>query len=251
MLSKNKIKLIRSLRILKFRRQLGLFIAEGPKIVGEVLNTHFIIDSIFATLEWFEENSELDLPEKREIISESELKKISNLKTPNEVVALVKIPMPAQFPDISEHLVLVLDEIKDPGNLGTIIRTADWFGIDHIICSDSCVDVFNPKVVQSAMGSVTRVPVLYTDLIKYLQSLKTSTPVYGMVLQGSNLFSSNLTKHGLIIIGSESHGISKSLFPFITNKLSIPNYADSNSAESLNASIAAAITLAEFKRRGL
>ncbi|MEZ5084145.1 MAG: RNA methyltransferase [Bacteroidales bacterium] len=251
MLSKNKIKLIRSLHILKFRRQLGLFIAEGPKIVREVLNSHYTIDSIFATCEWFEQNSAVDLPVKREIISESELKKISNLKTPNEVLAIVKIPMPPQLPDVSKHIVLMLDEIKDPGNLGTIIRMADWFGIEHIICSDSCVDVFNPKVVQSAMGSVFRVQVFYTDLIKYLRSLTPGLPVYGTFTEGSNIFLADLVNHGVIIIGSESHGISRSLLPFISNRLSIPNFAGSTSAESLNASIAAAITIAEFRRREL
>lgn len=251
MLSKNKLKLIRSLQILKYRRQLGLFIAEGPKIVNEFLNSRFEVAFIFATREWFDKNTELKLPVNSDIISESELKKISNLITPNEVLAVVKVLVPAEYPNVSNELVLMLDNIKDPGNLGTIIRTADWFGINHIICSESCVDVYNPKVVQSAMGSLARVSVHYTGLEKYLQSLKSGVPVYGTVLDGKNIFSSGLSNHGVIIIGSESHGISDTLQPFITHRISIPNLSETKSADSLNASVAAAITLAEFKRRTL
>lgn len=237
--------------MLKFRRQFGLFIAEGPKVVNEVLNSHFTVHSIYATPDWFGRHNVALLPGEKFIITDIELKKISHLKTPNNVLALIEIPEAGPLPDPSLQLLLMLDEIKDPGNLGTIIRTADWFGVKHIICSINCVDVYNPKVVQSAMGSVTRVNIHYIKLASYLSTLDKIIPVYGTVLNGTNIFSTNLSTHGIILTGSESHGISPALLPYITRRISIPNFSESASAESLNASIATAITLAEFKRRGI
>ncbi len=169
-------------------------------------------------------------------------------------MAVVKIPdQQEELPDMDKNLVLMLDNISDPGNLGTIIRTADWFGVQHIICSENCADVYNPKVVQATMGSIFRIKIQYKMLKKILQTLPVKIPIYGTLLDGNNIYEADLEKNGVILIGNESHGISENLFPFVTKKIRIPGYSPekSSSAESLNASIAAAIVLAEFRRRFL
>jgi len=229
-----------------------MFIVEGPKLINELVNSSFRIEGIYALPEWISSNG-IRFSNRTNIfeISEKELDRISALKAPNQVLAVVN--MTEDFKPESEHLndlVLMLDDIKDPGNMGTILRTADWFGIKQIICSNSCVDIYNFKVVQATMGSLFRVKVFYTDLKEYLEQLPKDQLIYGTLLEGKNIYKANLTKHGIIIIGNESRGISSELIPFVTNKLTIPSYSikSMNKAESLNASIATAIVCAEFRR---
>ncbi len=235
----------------KFRDEYHQFIAEGDKLVTELLTSHFKIIEIFAVRAWSDAhkiNPSIAVTE----VTALELERISGLTTPNMVLALVEIPQ-TQFIDASafEKLILLLDEIKDPGNLGTIIRIADWFGISTIICSEHTVDVYNPKVVQATMGSIARVSLHYTDLAFFLKNKPKEIPVYGTLLNGKNIYSQTLSKNGLIVIGNESKGISDELLPYISQKLYIPSYAENpgNKAESLNASVAAAIVCAEFMRR--
>jgi len=250
MLSKNKIKYLQSLKIQKFREIHRRFIAEGDKLVKELINSDLVVEEIFGLNDWI---IEVNIPKNICVceVNTSELERISNLKTPNKVVAVVKIPNNVnEYINYQNDLVLLLDNIKDPGNLGTIIRIADWFGIKSIICSENTVEVYNPKVIQATMGSISRVKVFYKNLIKYLTSIPTTTPVYGSILNGEDIYSCELTTNGIIIIGNESNGISEDLYPFIDKRIKIPMYNNSseNKAESLNASIATAIICAEFKR---
>jgi TrmH family RNA methyltransferase len=253
MLSKNQLKLVNSLRLHKNRQEHGFFIAEGVKLVDESLKSSFEIRQLFATPEWIAAGH---LPEGRHLvdvveISLSDLNKISALTTPNQVLALVKIPSDIPVPDASGEWVLLLDQIRDPGNLGTIIRTADWFGIDRIIAATSSVDIWNPKVVQASMGSVFRMPVHYTDINTYLSENQNKVPVYGTLLEGEDISGIKLGKEGIVVIGNESHGISDMVKPFITRKITIPaaNAGVSGRAESLNASIATAILCYEIRRQ--
>jgi TrmH family RNA methyltransferase len=253
MLSKSQIQFISSLGINKYRRINLKFIAEGTKIVHELLQSNFIPDTLFATEDWIQENM-LGIDKEIRIIqvTENELKKISTLKTPNRVLAVVNVPAsPKEIPDVNSFLFLMLDNINDPGNMGTIIRTADWFGIPNIICSENCVDVYNPKVVQASMGSIFRVGIRYENLNDFLQNLKDDVPIYGTLLEGNNLYETDIRNNGIIIIGNESHGISAHLLPYIKSKIRIPAYSQNQTfpAESLNASVATAIVLAEFRRR--
>ena len=254
MISKSQVQFIKSLSISKFRKTYKMFIAEGPKVVNELANSSFKIEGIFALGDWINTNrfrfsKDTSLTE----VSEKELGRISTLKTPNQVVAVVHIAENIQQQSKSlNELVLMLDDIRDPGNMGTIIRTADWFGIKQIICSNSCVDRYNPKVVQATMGSLFRVNVFYTDLKEYLEQLPKDKFVYGTLLEGENIYQAKLNTEGIIIIiGNESHGISKALTPFITHKITIPNHSVKpwDTAESLNASTATAIVCAEFRRQ--
>lgn len=252
MISKSQIQFIKSLSISKFRKTHEMFIAEGPKVVNELANSSFKIQGVYALSDWINKNqfrfsNDTSLTE----VTEKELGRLSALKTPNQVVAIIHIAENIQQQSKSpDDLVLMLDDIRDPGNMGTIIRTADWFGIKQIICSNSCVDMYNPKVVQATMGSLFRVNVFYADLKEYLELLPKDQSVYGTLLEGENIYQSKLDKEGIIIIGNESHGISKALIPFITHKITIPNYSVKpwDTAESLNASTATAIVCAEFRR---
>lgn len=253
MISKSQIQFIKSLSVSKFRKTHQRFIAEGPKLVFELANSSFEIEGIYALRTWIESNQfgfskDTDISE----VTEKELGRISALKTPNQVLAIVHIKDNNQPENNAlNDLVLMLDDIRDPGNMGSIIRTADWFGVQQIICSNSCVDIYNPKVVQATMGSLFRVLIYYTDLKKQLEQLPKDHFVYGTLLEGKNIYESNLEKKGIIVIGNESHGISKELIPLITNKITIPNYSIKpwDTAESLNASTATAIVCAEFRRQ--
>jgi TrmH family RNA methyltransferase len=253
MISKSQIQYVKSLTVSKFRKTHKKFIAEGPKIINELANSSFTIEGIYAQSAWIKSNR-FRFPNDTQIIevSEKELSRISGLKTPNQALAVVHMSENIQ-PDSNtfNDLVLMLDNISDPGNMGTIIRTADWFGIKQIICSDSCVDIYNPKVVQATMGSLFRVQVFYTNLKIYLEQLPAEQVIYGTLLEGKNIYQTNLEKQGIIVIGNESRGISKDLIPFITHKLFIPNYSFKpwDTAESLNASTATAIVCAEFRRQ--
>jgi len=233
-ITKNQIKFIKSLSLKKNRIKEQLFIAEGEKVVSELLRSDFEIKNIYATKEWKVSNDNITQ------ISNAELQRISNLKSPNKVLAVV------QFKNhkIIKHdgITLVLDEINDPGNLGTIIRMCDWFGVKQIICSKNTVDIFNPKVVQSAMGSAFRVQVNYTDLENYLSEIK--TPIYGAFMDGKNLKEVKLPKSAHLVLGNEANGISAEINKLITDKVAIKNIG--NSAESLNVAVATSILLHVF-----
>ncbi len=250
MLSKARIKLINSLNMEKYRRQHGLFVVEGTSSVLDFLNSEFRLDRLYATGKWIEEHREY-IPSGYTEVEERELKKISFLKTPQEVVAVFKIPDWKDF-DLKNltGLLLMLDSIQDPGNMGTIIRTADWFGIDTIVCSPASANPFNPKVVQASMGSLSRVKVYSADLKEILQNRPDYLNTFGAVLDGQPLNEVAKPQTGIIIIGNEAHGISKELLPLIDFKITIPRYSGHSgpAAESLNASIAAAIICYEFRK---
>jgi TrmH family RNA methyltransferase len=252
MISKNQIKHIASLKSSKFRSEYNEFIVEGEKMVSELFNSSFKIKQIFATEDWISSNQELSSNTiEFEKVSPKELGRISALKTPNKVLALVSIPKP-NFTTINyDQLILVLDKLQDPGNLGTLVRTADWFGIKDIICSKDTVSLYNPKVIQSTMGSFTRVNLHYTALKGVLKGISKELSVYGSLLEGKSLFQEKLSDKGLIIIGNESQGISKEIQSFVSHKISIPSFATNkdNQAESLNASLATGIICAEFRRQ--
>jgi TrmH family RNA methyltransferase len=254
MISKNQTKVIASLHQKKFRKEHGLFIAEGEKVCRELIDSGFIVQSLFMT-EGFRKNKFSSWTKKisYEIVSEKELEKISALTSPQEILAVAEIPNAVfKFEALTGELTLMLDDIRDPGNLGTIIRIADWFGIKNIICSENCADAFNPKTVQATMGSLFHLSIIYKPLGGILnEAVKKNIPVYGTVLDGENIYQSRLSSQGIILIGSESHGISQTLMPFITSKISIPAFSSSGAkqAESLNAAMAAAIVCSEFRRR--
>lgn len=256
MLSKNQIRHIVALRNKKGREDRCQFIAEGHKLVTDLIESSFAITGIYADPSWIAVN--LGKVKKKNIpVTETisrEMKQISALSTPSPVLAVIEIPLPVEgSPRLPEDdLTLILDDIQDPGNLGTIIRVADWFGIENVVCSNTCVDVYNPKVVQATMGSIARVNVQYTDLAKFLRKMEGMLPVYGTYLDGENLFEQqNLSGKGVILIGNESRGISSSLDQFVSRRLFIPSFgiSDSGKAESLNASVATAIICAEFRKK--
>lgn len=244
-LSKNKIKQIHSLELKKFRTSTHTFIAEGFKCVGELLKEGFKAQTIIATPDWQAPLSKSCFPEYIDV-TDDELRKASLLPHPQQVLGIFEIPdthIDCNLNDIaSEDLCLCLDGIQDPGNLGTIIRTADWFGVRHIVCSRDTVSCFNPKVVQSTMGSLFRVAVDYCDLRQWLSSC--GKPIYGAVLDGDDIRKSEITPSAAIVIGNESRGISPELQPLLTNRLLIPNIG--GSCESLNAAVATGIILSRF-----
>lgn len=251
MLSKNRVSYIRSLRQGKFRELNKAFIAEGVKMVEELIKSSFRIQTIFGLASWFEPRKEMisGLNLSFLEISEDELKKISNLTSPSEVLAVVEIPDPAEpLAEELGNLVLVLDYLQDPGNLGTIIRIADWFGIGHVICTPGTVDVYNPKVIQATMGSVFRVKVHYLKPETFFQSLSPSWQIYGSASGGDNIYKTELNYPAAVVIGNESQGISPETNSFIHQWIGIPSFSDA--IESLNASVATGIICSEFRRRG-
>lgn len=247
-LSKAKIKLIRSLEQKKYRKDLQLFVAEGPKLVEELMG-FFDCKLLVATKEWFGNNERYNADEKL-VAEQDELSKASFLKHPQQVIALFKQPdVKIETSVINKELCLALDGVQDPGNLGTIIRIADWFGINHIFCSYDTVDVFNPKTMQATMGGFSRVKVHYTDL-KELILTNPSAPIYGTFLEGETIYDCELEQVGLIIMGNEGKGVSEGLKELVSKKLYIPNYPQNReSAESLNVAIATSIVCSEFRRR--
>lgn len=252
MLSKQKIKTIHSLELKKFRDQLGLFIGEGPKVIEELLK-NYKCSYIAATRDWLQENHDktIGIPEVDEVTKE-ELSKASLHKTPQKVIGIfVKKQTPRPLKELPKsELCIALDTIQDPGNLGTIIRLASWFGIKHVICTNTTVDAYSPKVVQATMGAVGKTNVYYCDLGDYLNQLDADVPVYGTFLEGEDIYDSPLTENGVVIMGNEGKGISNDIAKYVNHKLYIPPYPDkSNAIESLNVSIATAITCAEFRRR--
>ncbi len=253
MLTRNQAKLITSLQQKKFRKEENLFIAEGEKVVTDLLLSEIYVREIYCTEEFVTRQSKSSAfygKKNLVIIEQEELRKISALSTPQHVLALADIPGEEADINYAGGLKLVLDNIKDPGNMGTLIRTADWFGINEVICSEECVDCFNPKVVQGAMGSLFRLKLFSRNLKKLfdLNESKNSLPVYGTVLNGRNIYEEELSKNGFILIGNESVGIEEEHISFITNALTIPA-SPSTKADSLNAAIAAGIVCSEFFRR--
>ncbi|MBU0940871.1 MAG: RNA methyltransferase [Bacteroidetes bacterium] len=243
MVSKNQIKLITSLQQKKYRIANQMFFAEGIKAVNELLTSNFELVNIYTTL-----NDFTSVPsDKKTIISESDLKKISALATPNTCLAVFY--MPAEKPIISSGLIVALDSIRDPGNMGTIIRLCDWFGVEQILCSKETVDIYNPKVVQATMGSITRVNVSYIDLVSYLSTV--TIPVFGTFMDGENIYQSSLPSEGIIVMGNEANGISKEIESTVKSRLSIPRFGTVQKTESLNVATATGIILSEFKRNFL
>lgn len=235
----------------KFRTREGVFVAEGPKVVEDLMEV-MRPKRLIATNEWIN-NKQTDGIE-IDIVTEEELARLSFLQHPQQVLAVFPILSNNQSEDYTKELkgklTLALDSVQDPGNLGTIIRIADWFGIETIICSHETADVYNPKVVQATMGSIARVKVIYTDLQKTLKHLSESLPIYGTFLNGDNIYKSNLSNYGVIVMGNEGRGISKEVAKVITNRILIPNYPEGRKcADSLNVAIATAITCAEFRKR--
>lgn len=248
-LSKNKTKYIRSLELKKIRKEEKVFLAEGPKLVGDLLG-HLSCTFLAATSSWLQGHTSVQADEVAEVTQE-ELSRASLLKTPQQVLAVFRQPEYALNTSIlHDSLCLALDDIQDPGNLGTIIRLADWFGIEHIICSSNTVDVYNPKTVQATMGGIARVKVHYTLLPDFIRSLDDNIPVYGTFLDGKNIYGQSLSCNGLIVMGNEGNGISKEVEALINRKLYIPNYPqERETSESLNVAIATAIVCAEFRRQ--
>ncbi len=249
MLSKNKIKLINSLNLKKYRDELGLFVVEGTKSVLEMIQ-YFDCEILCATRHWFEEHNTVQGNETVEV-TEEELKKISFLKTPQKVLAVLKkVDNNYNSVELKKELSLALDSIQDPGNLGTIIRIADWFGIRHIFCSETTADAFNPKTIQATMGALGRVQVHYVNLPALIEKEVNNMPVFGTFLNGSNIYHEDLPNNGIIIMGNEGNGISEELAKLIPHKLLIPNFpAGSKTSESLNVAVATAIICSEFRRK--
>lgn len=254
MLSKNKQKLIRSLDRKKNRDAEGLFLAEGPKLVTELL-AHFrcrllVGEPAVLSKVPFEENA---VDERVEVTAE-ELARVSLQRAPQGVLAVFEKlqPVAAQslLPVAGRSLCLALDGVQDPGNVGTIVRIADWWGIEHVVCSHDTADVFAPKTVQSTMGALGRVGVHYTDLPAWLDALPAGTPIYGTLLDGDNLYDSELTPHGIIVMGNEGNGLSSAVRERVSHRLLIPSFPpDRPTSESLNVAVATAVTCAEFRRR--
>ncbi len=254
MLSKNKIRFIVSLQKKKIREEYKLYVIEGDKIVREFISAGIPVKSLIAKPEFISSLSKESMKEVSEVepVSYEELKQISALKTPHNALAVVCMPdqvlSRAKF--IKEQCT-VLDCIQDPGNLGTIIRAAVWFGIRNIVCSEDCVDVYNPKVIQASMGAIIHVRVLYTNLVKFLEYTKgKKIPVYGTLLQGKSIYNQDLDSKGIILLGNESRGISEELVKYIDHKLMIPRFSEiSPGIDSLNVGMAASVVFSEFARR--
>lgn len=238
MLSKSQIKLITSLQQKKYRDNSNLFLAEGPKVISELIDAGLECHSVYVV------DGTHFLDENEWVITEKELKKISCLKTPNKAVALFY--KPKQKPINDSGLVVGLDALRDPGNLGTIIRLCDWYGVSQLVCSYDTVDCYNPKVVQATMGSLARVTVSYVDLPNFLTSTK--LPTYGGVMDGENVYAKSLPENMFLLVGNEANGISESIQEILMHKITIPQFESTGITESLNVATATAILLSECKR---
>ena len=238
MVSKNQLKLIKSLHQKKHRNEQGLFIVEGLKAVKELLDSDIRLFKIFSTNKFSSEFQDVEFEE----IKEASLKKISALHTPNGVLGVFKIPEYKLVVDYD--WIVVLDDIRDPGNLGTIIRLCDWFGIKNLVCSHKTVDCYNPKVLQATMGSIARVTIVYESLETYLH--KSKLPVYGTFMKGNSIYKENFPEAGILLIGNEANGISSKIAAFIKERITIPQFGNPT-AESLNAATATAIVLSKIR----
>ncbi len=243
MVSKNQIKRITSLQQKKFRKLEQLFVVEGVKGVQELLDSNVELVELYTT------NTQLFAIDSSKVhaITSAELQKISSLTTPNTCLALFKIPEGKTFEE--NGLIVAVDDVRDPGNLGTIIRLCDWFGIKTLYCSEESVDVYNPKVVQATMGSISRVNVVYGDLSAFLS--KTKLPIFGTFMDGKNIYKELLPSEGIIVMGNEANGISKSIEELVTHRIAIPRFGDLQATESLNVATATAVVLSEFKRSAI
>lgn len=249
MISKNLIKEIKSLELKKNRLKEGLFVAEGPKVVADLMAVYHPV-RLIATEEWFNGNG-LKAREQDAVVTDGELRKTSFLQHPQQVIGLFGIPDTSYaIRPKPEELCLALDKVQDPGNLGTIIRIADWFGISTVFCGNGTADAFGPKAVQATMGSIAHVKIVCTDLTDLIDRLPDDTPVYGTALDGDSIYEQELTPGGLIIMGNEGNGISPEVMSRVNRKILIPCYRKGHTAESLNVAIATAVTCAEFRRRG-
>ena len=250
MISKNQFKFVRQLEQKKYRRREGLFVAEGTKVVGDLMQ-HSQPRMLFATSEYLDASPQLlQMGYEAVRITDDELRRLSFLQHPQQVLALFPLPSPSHsLTPAPSHLSIALDGVQDPGNLGTIIRLADWFGIESIYCSEDTVDAWNPKVVQATMGSIARVDIIYMNLPEMLDNLPADFPVYGTFLDGENIYQQPLSENGLIIMGNEGNGISEAVRSRITHRLLIPSFRQDDTAESLNVAIATAITCSEFRRK--
>lgn len=257
MITKNDIKLIQSLKQTKYRKDNKMFLVEGNKLVDELLTSDFKTENILVTETWLEKFPEMAsrLPY-YDIIAQKQMEQVSSMVTPPGIIATAHTPSYTINPEDAENeFIIALDGINDPGNLGTIIRTADWFGINKIVCSTNCADAWQAKTIQSTMGSIFRIKVMETDLKEFLININKSTdaachvptrptPIYGALMEGENIFTKKIEKkNGVIIIGSESHGIRKDVLPLVTSPIHIPR-GNGSKTESLNASVAAAIIMA-------
>lgn len=250
MISKNKIKYIHSLSQKKARQHEGVYVAEGPKTVGDILLRQRA-RLIVATDEWLAANADKATRADELIaVTDEELSKTSLLQTPQQVLAVfAQASSELSAADIDGKLAIALDGVQDPGNLGTIIRIADWFGITSIVCSRDTADAYNPKVVQATMGSIARVKIAYTDLPEFISRLPEGTPVFATELNGENIYAKTLPDHGIIIMGNEGNGISDKVKSLVNNRLLIPTFATSaDKADSLNVAVATAIVCSEFRR---
>ena len=256
MISKNRLKYVRSLEMKKYRKAEGVFVAEGHKLVGDLLDV-FECKYLAATSEWLSANAAWVECQRRsgvevDEVTDEELKRASFQETPQQVLAVFKqLTYEVDVNEVArKQLCLVLDDVQNPGNLGTIVRLADWFGIEHIFCSKGCADIYNPKTVQATMGGIARVQVHEADLPELLSRLDKDIPVYGTFLDGENMYGKELENRGLIVMGNEGKGVSKEVAAFVTERLYIPNYPEGReTSESLNVAIATAIVCAEFRRR--
>ncbi len=242
MFSKSQIKLITSLAQKKYREKHGLFIAEGKKTILELLNSSLHLHSLYTTEDFFTGENE-----KTFFIKEDELKKISRFSTAQTALAIFHIPE-SKHPDLSD-LIVALDGVRDPGNLGTIIRLCDWFGIEHLLCSEDTVDCYNSKVVQATMGSIARVNICYTNLPEYITRSAAEIPVFGAFMEGENVYQGNLPYKGILVLGNEANGIRSETAALVNKQISIPQFGKSGETESLNVATATAILLSEFRRR--
>jgi len=253
MISKSKVKQLSSLAIKKYRNKEGLFMVEGDKMVLELAKSSICIAELMVTPEFEKLIPDYELrAETITIVSKDELKKVSQLKTPQNSLAVCYIPEQKAIPNIlEEDLTIYLDGIQDPGNLGTIIRICDWYGIQNIFCSGETVDPFNPKVIQASMGSFARVAVTECDFMTFKTvARKSDAVIYGTFMEGANVYTQNLPKKSVLVMGNEGNGISEEIAGSVDQKISIPNFSENQQkAESLNVSVATAILCSEFKRR--
>ncbi len=251
MISQSKIKLINSLSKKKYRDIHQLFIAEGEKLVSDLSDSSTNIKWLFASKDWIVNNPSINANEIHEC-EESQLKKITQLKTAPPVIAICSITeQDIQNQPIDQELTLALDDIQDPGNLGTIIRLADWFGVKNIVCSQQTADAYNPKVIQATMGAIARTKIFYSDLEQFLhQAKEKNISIYGTFLDGEDIYKKELNSSGIIVMGNEGKGISSKIESLVSDKLLIPSFSTNPiHSESLNVSTATAITLSEFRRR--
>ncbi|MGB1309461.1 MAG: TrmH family RNA methyltransferase [Oceanihabitans sp.] len=238
MLTKSQIKLITRLKQKKYRQQEGLFVAEGIKTIQELLQSSLELFQLFTT-----QTFKIDA-KKETIITEKELKTISFLTSPNQALAVFKIPMEKEID--TKALIVALDAVRDPGNLGTIIRLCDWFGIKDLVCNLETVDCYNPKVIQATMGSITRVNVTYLDLQAFLKD--TALVTFGAFMDGENVYTKQLPESGVLILGNEANGISKVIEQQVKERIAVPRFGNLQATESLNVATATAILLSEFRR---